>query len=678
MYFDPTFGMMTTGQAKQVFAPTQAPAPAAAATGAVSDALPLKNEPITVLETQNPPHTSKNQQQSKNQPTSKKNNTSSSTSTSSSTPATSTPDPHLNPLFGPHFPWHSAKWLKWCSPSRKDGVSSAEEDKLRSLGLKRIWDLVRALKRRNPVKPDELIHVTLSHHTIAMAFLYYQIFFARQSVNKYAPEEVAATCVFVAGKLSEERPLAPRFIIAASSTVQLQRQPLSHAVNSMNSSIASLPHSFPTMKAPKQYHELQTRVTSKDVESLLQDRPKGLSQYLLRRLIFQETVLLDTLEYKLQPWSPFLDIERLLCRLCGPDWLNIDIEALPDTDPRAHALDSAYTHATRVGEAVLRHSTLPLHVSSETIAVAAIHAGARLGNVSASLRKPGAPMPWYTAICGIQQRDAEPIIEQARQCRQKIITADFHGKAPPIEYGRGMTLLRVAAAKDKAAQKEKAEAGPPSVPVLLEAGKGRGRSKSAGGGGGGGGRQRGSSNRNNSSSSSAYASRSSSVAASTSTSTSASTSTSTSASAPRSRATEAPLDPRTRDRDRDRGSNNNPRGTSTSAGAGSSRQPQPQSHGQPTDTDMAAVKMLAALASAPSDLPNNNTNASTDGTSSSNTTTSAMNDNDDNDDNDDDARPCPSPPEHDHATTTPTPLPLMVSTPTPMVRSHSGRAADDD
>lgn len=94
--------------------------------------------------------------------------------------------------------WYFTKQQISSSPSRRAGVSEAEESKLRKEGAKFIKSCSDALG--------------LSYDTNATAVVFFHRFYMKESIIEYKKTVVACACVFLAGKV-EETPKKVRDIL---------------------------------------------------------------------------------------------------------------------------------------------------------------------------------------------------------------------------------------------------------------------------------------------------------------------------------------------------------------------------------------------------------------------------------------------------------------------------------
>ena len=100
--------------------------------------------------------------------------------------------------------WYFTKQQITSSPSRRAGISEAEESKLRKEGAKFIKSCSNALGLR--------------YDTIATAVVFFHRFYMMESIAEYKKIVLACACVFLAGKV-EETPKKARDILRTTRDI---------------------------------------------------------------------------------------------------------------------------------------------------------------------------------------------------------------------------------------------------------------------------------------------------------------------------------------------------------------------------------------------------------------------------------------------------------------------------
>ena len=100
--------------------------------------------------------------------------------------------------------WYFTKQQITLSPSRRAGISEAEESKLRKEGAKFIKSCSNALGLR--------------YDTIATAVVFFHRFYMMESIAAYKKLVLACACVFLAGKV-EETPKKARDILRTTRDI---------------------------------------------------------------------------------------------------------------------------------------------------------------------------------------------------------------------------------------------------------------------------------------------------------------------------------------------------------------------------------------------------------------------------------------------------------------------------
>jgi hypothetical protein len=142
-------------------------------------------------------------------------------------------------------PWFITAQHLSSTPSLSDGLAPSQVTLLRAETADFISQMGQQCK--------------ITQWAIATASVYLHVFFTRFSFSRFDRFEVAATCLFLAGKVEERRTRVDQ-VINAYYHVRLNPPPASSSTSSSSSSLSAAIHLLPPSPSSPEYEALRQRI----------------------------------------------------------------------------------------------------------------------------------------------------------------------------------------------------------------------------------------------------------------------------------------------------------------------------------------------------------------------------------------------------------------------------------